>query len=83
MIAYYIMRDVEPGAVCSYRRGRTYVDEVYRTAEAAQRRVDCYNHFAAVEGIRYVVLPHSDTTALPFDYFEPQRAPKLERVFVD
>ena len=82
MVFYYIMRDVCAGADCSYRPGRTYIDEVYRYSDEARRRAEQYNRHCNVPGVCYVVLPHSDTEPLPMDYFEPARAPKYERVLV-
>jgi len=82
VIFYYLVRDVVLGADCSYRPGRTYVDEVFRYSRDAQLRADQCNHFCGVPGVCYVVLPHDDNAPLPLDYFEPKKAPVYERVLV-
>ena len=82
MIFYYIMRDVVRGSDCSYRPGRTYIDEVYRYPDEARRRAEQCNRHCGVAGVCYVVLPHSDTKPLPMDYFEPKQPVRLERVLV-
>lgn len=77
MVFYYVMREVCAGADCSYRPGRTYIDEVYRYSDQAQAACDKYNSFCHVAGVHYTVLPHSDTEPLPIDYFEPAKRPRV------
>lgn len=72
MTFYYLCRDVKPGAVCSYKPGRTLLNNapISRTHEAAQQYADTYNRHCHVDGVRYVVLPHDDTVAVVCDHYE-------------
>jgi hypothetical protein len=72
MIHYYIVRDVEPGAICSYKPGRTLLNNgpINRQQESAERVAERYNKFLACSGVRYVVVPHDDKEIFKCDYFE-------------
>jgi hypothetical protein len=72
MITYYLIQEVAPGTITSERVGRTYFGEQYRTEAEAQRRVEQYNRHCSCDGMRYIVLPHSDREPLPIDYFKPE-----------
>ena len=81
MIFYYLMRDVDRGADCSYQPGRTYIDEVFRTADEADRRADQCNRHTHVDGVRYCVVTQDDRQPIQMDYYEPAKV-RHERVMV-
>ncbi len=51
---YSVVRDVEPGARCSYRRGRTEV-AFFDDQRSAAGYADCCSIHHEVAGMRYVV----------------------------
>lgn len=72
MVFYYIVRDVVRGADCSYKPGRTLLNNgpVNRYREDAQRACDRYNQFCHVAGVCYLVIPHRDDKVFVCDYYE-------------
>lgn len=60
MTCFYIVRDVEPGALCSYKRGRTLLGSGFRDRKPAESTAERWNRFLGCAGVRYAVLEHDD-----------------------
>lgn len=70
MLTHYIVQDVQPGAACSYRPGRTCLMDVFACPIEAQQTAERYNQCCTVPGVVYSVVAWDDTEELPCDYFQ-------------
>jgi hypothetical protein len=72
MVFYYLVRDVVIGSNCSYKPGRTLLNNgpINRQRETAQATADTYNAHCHVPGVCYLVVPHDDSQPFGCDYFE-------------
>lgn len=52
---HYIVRLVEPGAICSYPVGRTLLRDTFRCPEEAQIRAAIYNKNCNCQKVYYLV----------------------------
>ena len=72
MTAYYLVRDVKSGALCSYKPGRTLLNlsPIFTMQGPAEELAAQYNHHCQIKGIRYSAVSCDDNDLFPCDYFE-------------
>lgn len=73
MILSYMVRDVEPDAICSYPRGRTLLNNtggIFTDHEEAERVARNWNSHCHTPGITYRAVRHDENLPFPADQYE-------------
>ena len=71
MVRYYLCRDVDRGANCSYKPGRTLLNDEpnFSFADDAQRMANRFNECCHVAGVHYLVVPWPEEKPFEADYY--------------